>query len=129
MFCLAVWLGAGCRPRPEVSARDVANYAPRITFSNFKVGLSENMAGQKIYYIDGVVRNGGDRTITALGVAARFRDLDRQVVLRDVATIVHARRTPLGPGESRSFRIGFEGVPDSWNHAAPDLEITHLALE
>ena len=128
-LCLALLLGTGCRARPELSARDIANYAPRITFSNFRVGVSENMAGHTIYYVDAVVKNGGDRTIRELSVDASFRDLDGLVVFRERAAVISPRRKALGPGESREFRMGFEGLPASWNRSAPNLEIAHLVVE
>lgn len=126
---LAVLLGAGCRAKPELSALDIANYAARISFSNFRVGVSENMVGSKVYYVDAVVKNGGDRTIAALEVNAAFRDLDGQVVFQQAATAISERRKALGPGQSRRVRLGFEGIPESWNQAAPQLEIARLVLE
>ena len=122
-------MAMGCRAKPQLSDRDVANYAARVSFSNFRLGVSENMAGQTVYYVDAVVKNGGDRTINELVVNASFRDLDGQVVFRDRATVIGARRPALGPGESRQFRMGFEGIPASWNRTAPELQITHLVLE
>ncbi len=128
-MCLTASLGVNCRPRPELSARDVANYAPRISFSKFRLSAEENLAGHTVFYIDAVVKNGGDRTIVALEVSARFRDRDGQLVLREPATVVRDKRKPLGPGEWREFRMGFEGIPNSWDRTAPRLEITRLVLE
>lgn len=128
-LCLAAMLGVGCRSRSELSPQDIANYAPRISFSNFRLSAEENLFGQTVYYIKAVVKNGGDRTITVLEVDARFRDSVGQIVLREPATVSGGQRPPLGPGQSREFRMGFEGVPASWNRIAPELAITRLVLE
>ena len=128
-FILAALAFGGCARQQEATARDIANYAGQIRFSNFKVGVSENMAGHSIYYIDAVVQNGGNRSVAELRINARFRDVDGQVVFRDGTTVIHPKRRALSAGESREVRLGFEGVPAAWNRAAPDIEITHIAFE
>lgn len=122
-------LGVGCRPRPALSPQEIAQNAPRISFTDFQLSVSENVANEPIIYVDGVVKNGLDRTISALGVTLRFRNSDGQVVFRESGAVVHEKRRALAPGESRRFRLGFEGVPYSWNRAVPELEITRLVLE
>ena len=128
-FVVGSLILAACGARQELTAQEIANYAGLVRFSSFKVGVSENMAGHSLYYIDAVVQNGGDRTITELRVNAGFRDVDGQVVFKDAALVIHPRRRGLGPRESRGVRMGFEGVPATWNRAAPDIEIIHLAFE
>ncbi|MGH8246878.1 MAG: hypothetical protein ACREUU_10645 [Gammaproteobacteria bacterium] len=128
-LALAVSMSAACRSRPELSAQDIANYAGRVTFSNLRVGASENIAKQTVYYLDADVKNGGDRTITQMTVNASFRSIEGQVIARQPAVVVHPQRKALAAGESRSVRLGFEGIPDTWNRAAPALEITRLMLD
>ena len=129
LLCLAAFLFWGCRPSPELSPRDIANYATRISFSNFRLSARENMVGQTVYYVAGEVSNGGDRTITLLEVNVSFRDDLSHVVLRERTRVISPGHVPLGPGESRQFRMGFEEIPDTWNRVSPDLEITRLELE
>ena len=128
-LCLAAFLCCGCRPSPELSPRDIANYATRISFSKFRLSARENMVGQTVYYVAAEVSNDGDRAITLLEVNVRFRDSLGQVVLLERTRVISPGHVPLGPGESRQFRMGFEEIPDAWNRVPPNLEIAHLELE
>jgi hypothetical protein len=47
------------------------------------------------------------------------------VVLRERVPIV---RSTIRPGETRTFRLPFEGIPQSWNQALPQLVIAHIAF-
>jgi hypothetical protein len=126
---LAVLLCAACRSRSELSAQDVANYAHRISFSNFRLRAEENLVGHTVYYIRAVVKNNGDRSVTLLVVDARFRDTEGQVALKEPVTVISDKFPPVGPGQSREFQMGFESVPASWNRNAPELTIARLTLE
>ncbi len=128
-LCLAAFLCWSCHPGPELSPRDIANYATRISFSNFRLSARENMVGQTVYYVAGEVSNGGDRTITLLEVSVSFRDSRGEAVLLERNAVIRPGFVPLDPGQSRQFRMGFEEIPSSWNRVAPNLEITRLELE
>ena len=54
-----------------------------------------------------------------------FYDVSGLVVLRERVPIV---KTPLKPGETKEFRLPFEGVPPSWNQTMPQLVIAHIAF-
>jgi hypothetical protein len=62
-------------------------------------------------------------------VRASFYDLDGQCVFREPALVVKENQPPLASGQSREFRMAFEGLPASWGRAAPRLEITRLVFE
>lgn len=126
---LVAMLGWGCQSRPELSPQEVARYASNISFSNFRLSAAENLAGHTIYYIDAAVKNGTGRPISVLQVRASFQNSDGLVVFREPATVVRASQAPLGPGQSREFRMAFEGIPESWDRTAPRLEITRLVLQ
>jgi hypothetical protein len=128
MSAALCWL-AGCQRTEPVSAQEMALYASKISFSHFRMSAAENMAGNAIYDIRALVTNGGDRTIRRLDVKAIFRDLDGMVILQEAAVAVNERREPLGPHQSRDFRMGFEGIPESWNRHAPELQVTNILFE
>ena len=128
-LCLAEFLCWGCRPSPELSPRDIANYATRISFSEFSLSARENMVGQTVYYVAAEVSNDGDRAITLLEVNVSFRDSLGEVVLLERTRVISPGHVPLDPGQSRQFRMGFEDIPDTWNRIAPNLEIIRLELE
>ncbi len=122
-------LAAGCRSRTELTPEQVAAYSRQIVFSNYRLSAAESLVQQTIYHIDAVVKNGTDRPIAVLEAKAVFRDVNRQVVLREFVRIVRAYEAPLAPGQSRKFRMAFENIPVAWNHVAPELEITRLVVE
>ncbi len=129
LVCAVVALLAGCRKKEELSAQEAALYAGKIKFSRFRMSAAENMAGIAVYNIEASVTNGGDRPVRWLEVQAIFRDPDGLVVFKETAPVVTERRGILEPHQSRDFRMGFEGIPESWNRSAPELQITKLLLD
>jgi hypothetical protein len=75
--------------------------------------------------IEGKVKNAGERTVFFAAVACVFYDNIGQMVLREEATIV---KRELKPGETRSFRLPFDDIPESWNHQMPQLVIARIRL-
>ncbi len=122
---LAPLLLSSCHSTPATNL----DYAPKIAISNLRMSSAENFAKQTIYYMDATVKNNGNRTVTSLDAQAQFRNLDNQVIFKDTAGIITERRLPLAPGESRDYRVGFEGIPDGWNQRPPDLTITRIELK
>jgi hypothetical protein len=45
------------------------------------------------------------------------------MVLRSRVPIVSQRMGGLKPGETKSFRLPFDEIPESWNQAMPQLVI------
>jgi hypothetical protein len=52
-----------------------------------------------------------------------FYDVNGLVVLKERVPIV---KTTFKPGETKAFRLPFEGVPQSWNQALPQLVIAEI---
>ncbi len=129
LLVLVLLIAPACRSRQQITPQELASYAGRISFSNLKVGVSENMAKQTVYYLDGVVTNGGNRSVMELAVNATFRDIDGNVITQQQAQVITARRKPLAAGEARTMRLGFENIAPGWNQAPPSLDIVKLQLE
>ena len=55
-----------------------------------------------------------------------FYDSYAQVTLRERVPIVSARMGGLKPGETKSFRLPFDDLPESWNHQLPSLVIAGI---
>jgi hypothetical protein len=55
-----------------------------------------------------------------------FYDAYGQVVLRERVAIVRSRTGGLQPGETKSFRLPFDSIPESWNQAMPQLVIAQV---
>ena len=69
------------------------------------------------------MENAGDRSVSSAAVYCVFYDSYGQVVIRERVPIV---KTPLKPGESRSFRLPFDAIPPSWNNQMPQLVIAAI---
>ncbi len=72
--------------------------------------------------------NNGSRTVNVVEINCVFRDPYGQVVLRERVAIV-GRAGPLAPGMTKSFRLAFDTIPESWNQALPDLVIAQIVFE
>ena len=140
-----LWLGRpGAGPAaPPVPARlpplspEAEAYLPQIEISRVELSRWQNFLGQQVLYLDLTLTNRGARSLTALELAIEFFDSYQRVVLRESYRPVGAARPspagppagPLGPGESRSARVGFERLPADWDGRPPRLRITGLLFE
>ncbi len=119
---------ASCRGGRTARDQEAAAYAGSLQFSNARLSASENFAGQTIHYLSIDVYNRGQRAVTNLEVQLVFRNAQGQVVLSEQATAISPRMRPLGVGEKRTFRLGFD-PPAEWNLRSPDTSIARLELE
>lgn len=138
-----LWFSLTTPPSPPPSIPDdlplgpeEEAYGENILISQLALSRWENFLRQEVVYLDGVVANRGDRAIAALEVTLEFRDPYGLVVLRETIRPIGeqlsafgAPQQPLPPGQSRSFRAGFEHMPADWNQGAPDIRITGLLLQ
>lgn len=104
-------------------------YVTQVKFENLNLSAFENMLHQQVTYLTGDLSNTGARTIQAAEVTVEFYDEDNKVALRDTRRIIGNNTQPLESGETRDFQIGFEAIPDKWNHKFPAIRITGLDLQ
>ncbi len=133
-----IWLLATSR---KTSVQQPNPYAAKLNISDLKLSTAQNFVGASVIYVDGRVMNSGSMTVVHATVQAEFRDDMNQVVLREqVPLMLTAQRpgysdsvdlghAPLKPGETREFRLTFEGVPGSWNQAYPDLRVYQVTTQ
>jgi hypothetical protein len=55
-----------------------------------------------------------------------FQDGYDQTTLRQRVPIVNPKMGGLKPGESKSFRLPFDNLPESWNQKMPQLVIASV---
>jgi Protein of unknown function (DUF3426) len=113
-------------------------YAQKLQLSDLKMTTAQNFVRATVIYLEGTARNTGDKTVSHAGVEAEFKDAMGQVVLREQRPLmvteerpnysdnVDLNVSPLKPGQSKQFRLSFEGVPNDWNRQAPDLRISSI---
>jgi hypothetical protein len=130
------FLPAGATRNPQAKAhseRPVAKAGPAdLEISSLQV--SEAVGGETLY-LDGRVNNASTARITEAKAEVTFRDLQGQLVASLLLPLsgmpkggVGAVRgefaqNPIGPEETRFFRVAVEQVPPAWNHEVPELKI------
>jgi hypothetical protein len=116
-------------------------YASFLKISDLKMSAAENFVGATVSYVDGTVTNTGAKTVTHAVVHALFKDDMGQVVGSETLPLhvlqtsgpypdaVDLSTSPLGPGQSKPFRLTFESISAQWNHQYPELEITDVVTK
>jgi Protein of unknown function (DUF2393) len=116
-------------------------YVANLKLSDFKMSAAENFVGATVSYVDGTVTNTGDKTVTHAMVEARFKDDMGQVAQREEIPLqvlktsgpypeaVDFNVSPLGPGQSKPFRLTFEGISTQWNRQYPEIQVTDVMVK
>jgi Protein of unknown function (DUF2393) len=116
-------------------------YAANLKLSDFKMSAAENFVGATVSYVDGTVTNSGDKTVTHAVVEVNFKDDIGQTVQREEIPLQVLKTSgpypeavdfsvlPLGPGQSKPFRLTFESISAQWNRAYPDIQVTDVAVK
>jgi len=116
-------------------------YAANVKITNPKMSAAENFVGATVSYIDGTVTNTGNQTVTHARVTVIFKDSMGQMAQREdvalhvldtsgpYADAVDLSAAPLGPGQSKLFRLTFETISQQWNHEYPELTVTDVKVK
>jgi hypothetical protein len=112
-------------PAPPALTAEAKAYVRNLKLSEVGMKATANYAGATVLEIEGKITNAGDRPLQRVELSCVFYDAYGQVVLRERVAIV---RSPIQPGETKSFRLPFEGLPESWNQMMPQLVIAHIAF-
>jgi hypothetical protein len=96
------------------------------TPENPKMEAHESYLKQSVVEITGNLRNNGDRVLDLVEINCVFYDPYGQEVLRERVPIVGKKTGKLAPGESKSFRLAFDNVPEAWNQAMPGMIIARI---
>jgi Protein of unknown function (DUF2393) len=116
-------------------------YASNLKLTDLKMSQAQNFVGASVTYIDGTVTNTSDKTVTHATVHVEFKNSLNQIAqvedlpLRVLQTggpypdAVDLNSVPLGPGQSKAFRLTFEHVTTDWNQAYPELKVTEVTVK
>ena len=110
-------------PPAAVATAEAKAYVQNLKLSGVEMKATENFAGAAVVEIVGSIANQGDREISRVELRCVFYDVSGLVVLQERVPIVRSR---LAPGETKPFRLPFEGVPQSWNQALPSMVIAQI---
>ena len=110
-------------------------YSASLPISGLAMSDSANLAGGKVTYVDGHIRNTGTRTVTGITVQVLFRDPAREVTQNETQPLKLIRTrdpyvdiepvsaAPIKPGDDRDFRLIFDAVSRDWDGAFPEIRI------
>ena len=98
-------------------------YTRNLQLTDVELKANENYFKQTVVEISGKIANAGDKALDTVEIFCIFRDPYGQLVLRQRLPIVGGRAGGLKPGETKSFRLPFDDLPQSWNQAMPQLVI------
>lgn len=111
---------------PGVASAEAKAYVQNLKLSGVEMKATENFAGAAVVEIVGNISNAGERQVARVELSCVFYDVSGLVILKERVPIV---KTTLRPGETKPFRLPFEGVPQSWNQSLPSLVIAQIIFE
>ncbi len=122
----AFWYFAS-RPRTPETAKptsaEAKAYTKNLRLSDVNMKASVSYAGGDLVEITGKVQNAGDRAVERAELTCVFYDPYGNIVARERVPII---RRKLSPGETREFRLPFEGIGSAWNQAMPTMVIANI---
>jgi len=116
-------------------------YAANIKISDLKMSAAENFVGATVSYIDGTITNSGNQAVTHVVAEVTFRDSMGQLAQRESVPLrvlqtsgpypdaIDLTVSPLAPGQSKPFRLTFEGISAQWNHEYPGIKVTDVTVK
>jgi hypothetical protein len=121
------YLNRSSGPAPELPLTPEARaYVKNLKLSDVGMQANESYFKQVVVEIEGKITNAGDRKLDMVEIYCVFSDSYGQLVLRKRVPIVGGRMGGLAPGETKSFRLPFDELPESWNHVMPQLVIAGI---
>ena len=105
---------------------EAKSYVRNLQLSDVNMKGSQSYFNQVVVEIEGKIGNTGDRNLSVVEIYCIFYDSYGQLVLRKRLPIVSDRMGGLKPGETKSFRLPFDELPESWNRVMPQLVIAGI---
>jgi hypothetical protein len=112
---------------PELTAEAKA-YVKNLQLAEVEMKAHESFMGSQLVEITGKITNNGNRELKQVDLNCVFYDAYAQVVLRQRVSIVRPKTGSLKPGETKSFRLPFDTLPQSWNQAMPQMVIAGIVF-
>ena len=101
-------------------------YVGNLKLGDVSMKGAKNYFGQMVVEIAGNITNTGDRTLDTVEIYCVFQDGYDQLALRQRVPIVSPKMGSLKPGETKSFRLPFDNLPEGWNQKMPQLVIASV---
>jgi hypothetical protein len=117
------------RPQSLELSPEAKSYVRNLKLSGVEIKANESYFKQLVVDIVGNIGNMGDRPLRTVEIYCIFHDRYGQLILRERVPIVSARMGGLKPGETKSFRLPFDTIPESWDHQLPKLIIAGIQFQ
>jgi hypothetical protein len=103
-------------------------YVRNLELGEVSMHASESFMRQQLVEVEGRITNHGTRSLKVVDVYCLFYSPAGQEIHRERSAIVAAKTTPLSPGQTRTFRLPFDALPDGWNQAVPRMVIASIVF-
>ena len=113
-------------PAPPPLTAEARVYVRYLKLSDVQMNAHESYLKQSVVEITGNIENAGGRKMALVEITCVFYDAYGQVVLRERVPIVSKKTGGVAPGETKSFRLPFDNIPESWNQMMPQLVIARI---
>jgi hypothetical protein len=113
-------------PPPPPLTAEARAYVRYLKLSDVEMNAHESYLKQSVVEITGNIENAGNRKMALVEIVCVFYDAYGQVVLRERVPIVSQKTGGVGPGDTKSFRLPFDNIPESWNRMMPQLVIARI---
>ncbi len=124
---LLLYLQQASRGDSDAVLTDAARaYLPNLDLNNVNMEAHEDALGQTLLEITGEITNLGESEVTVVEANCVFRDVNGQEIERQLSSLVSERTGSLEPGDTQTFRMAFDSVPEGWNQIVPDLYIAQI---
>jgi hypothetical protein len=121
-------VGCGGQAPPPELTQEAKAYVKNLQLSDVEMKATESYMGSQLVEILGKITNNGDRTLRQVDLNCVFYDPYSQVVLRQRVSIVRTKTGELKPRETKSFRLPFDSLPQSWNQTMPQMVIAGIVF-
>jgi len=118
----------------ETQARD-ANaqaeaYKSKLVLSEIGLAKGENYLGQIVFYVEGSLKNEGERVVQRIELTFLFRDSLNQIVLKETRKAVdYKNKKGLESQKSINFQVGFDRLPRDWDHRVPEIQVASVIFK
>lgn len=113
-------------PQKALLTAEAKAYVRHLRLSDVDMRAKESYFRQQVVEIVGKISNDGNRPLKLVEINCVFQNPYGHVVLRERIPIVSQRMGGLSPGETKSFRLPFDNLPESWNQVLPQLVIARI---
>ena len=130
---VAILTGCGQKPSnlsSQAVAAEAETYKTKIALTHIGLAKGESFLGDHVYYIEGKVKNLGNRLIQRIELTFVFKDSLNQVVLKESRKAVEYKGGGgLEPQKTSNFQVAFDHLPKDWDHIIPEVEVSKIVLK